>query len=88
MYLVLLPPILTILSGDFSITVALLRVALGIQALTNTVVQLPFDYFADQYDVAVAFYAVAAVAVLATVLILAMVPRLDGESRPVPLTGE
>lgn len=50
MYLVLLPPILTILSGDFGVTLALLGIALGIQAATNTVFQLPFGYLADNYD--------------------------------------
>jgi len=54
MYLVLLPPILTILSGDFGVTLALLGVALGVQALTNTVFQLPFGYLADNYDRTVA----------------------------------
>jgi MFS family permease len=50
MYLVLFPPILTILSGEFGVTLALLGVALGLQALTNTLFQLPFGYLADHYD--------------------------------------
>lgn len=50
MYLVLLPPILTILSGEFEVSLALLGVALGVQALTNTTFQLPFGYLADHYD--------------------------------------
>lgn len=50
MYLVLLPPILTILSGEFEVSIALLGVALGVQALTNTAFQLPFGYLADHYD--------------------------------------
>ncbi|WP_254274569.1 MFS transporter [Haloarcula marina] len=50
MYLVLLPPILTILSDEFEVSLALLGIALGVQALTNTVFQLPFGYLADHYD--------------------------------------
>ncbi|WP_416841738.1 MFS transporter [Haloferax sp. DFSO52] len=50
MYLVLLPPILTILVGEFEVSLALLGIALGVQALTNTAFQLPFGYLADHYD--------------------------------------
>lgn len=50
MYLVLLPPILTVLSGEFGVSLAFLGVALGTQSLTNTAFQLPFGYLADHYD--------------------------------------
>lgn len=70
MYLVLLPPILTILAGDFQVTLALLGVALGVQALTNTLFQLPFGYLADHFDRTIAlglssFLGAAGVVVLA-----------------------
>ncbi len=49
-YLVLLPPIFTILSGEFQTTIAVLGTVMGAQALANTVVHLPFGYLADHYD--------------------------------------
>ena len=50
MYLVSLPPILTLLSGEFEVSIALLGVTLGVQALTNTHFQLSFGHLADHYD--------------------------------------
>jgi MFS family permease len=49
-FLVLLPPILPLLSRDLDVSIALLGLALGVQALVNTVFQLPFGYLADHYD--------------------------------------
>jgi len=49
-YLVLFPPILTILEGDFGVGLGLLGLALGIQGATNTLFQLPFGHLADEYD--------------------------------------
>lgn len=49
-FLVLLPPILPVLSREFDVSIALLGVALGAQALVNTAFQLPFGYLADNYD--------------------------------------
>ncbi len=54
-FLVLLPPILPILSGEFGVSLALLGVALGAQAFVNTACQLPFGYLADHYDRTIAF---------------------------------
>jgi len=41
-YLVLLPPILPILSRDLGVSIGLLGLALGVQALVNTAFQLPW----------------------------------------------
>lgn len=49
-FLVLLPPILPLLSRDLDVSIALLGLALGAQALVNTAFQLPFGYLADHYD--------------------------------------
>ena len=49
-FLVLLPPVLPILSGDLGVSISLLGVAMGVQALVNTAFQLPFGYLADHYD--------------------------------------
>lgn len=73
MYLVLLPPILTILAGDFQVTLALLGVALGVQALTNTLFQLPFGYLADHFDRTIAL-ALSSFLGAAGVLVLAVAP--------------
>ncbi len=53
-FLVLLPPILPILSGEFNVSLGILGVVLGIQAFVNTAFQLPFGYLADHYDRAIA----------------------------------
>lgn len=50
MYLVLVPPVLTVLARDFGVGLAALGVAMGVQALTNTLLQLPYGYLADNYD--------------------------------------
>lgn len=47
MYLVLLPPILAILATEFDASLSALGVALGAQALANTVCQLPYGYLSD-----------------------------------------
>ncbi|QLG50903.1 MFS transporter [Natrinema halophilum] len=49
-FLVLLPPILPLLSSDLDVSIAILGVALGAQALVNTAFQLPFGYLGDHYD--------------------------------------
>ncbi|WP_318567426.1 MFS transporter [Salinigranum marinum] len=49
-FLVLLPPVLPILSADLGVSISLLGVAMGVQALVNTAFQLPFGYLADHYD--------------------------------------
>ena len=49
-FLVLLPPVLPILSTDLGVSISLLGVAMGVQALVNTAFQLPFGYLADHYD--------------------------------------
>jgi predicted MFS family arabinose efflux permease len=54
-FLVLLPPILPILSADLDVSLSLLGLAMGAQALVNTVFQLPFGYLADHYDRTLAF---------------------------------
>lgn len=54
-YLVLFPPILAVLSGEFTVGLAALGVALGVQGATNTAFQLPFGRLADRYDRTLAF---------------------------------
>jgi MFS family permease len=49
-YLVLLPPILPVLATDLDVSIAVLGVVLGTQALVNTAFQLPFGYLGDHYD--------------------------------------
>jgi MFS family permease len=49
-FLVLLPPILPVLSADLDVSIAMLGLAMGAQALVNTAFQLPFGYLADRYD--------------------------------------
>ncbi|MFB6161271.1 MAG: MFS transporter [Haloferacaceae archaeon] len=50
MYLVLLPPILSVLADEFGVSIAALGFALGAQGVTNTGLQLPYGYLADNYD--------------------------------------
>ncbi|MFB6299217.1 MAG: MFS transporter [Halobacteriales archaeon] len=50
MYLVLLPPILGLLSGDFGVTLAALGFAMGLQGAINTVMQLPYGYLSDNHS--------------------------------------
>ncbi|QZP38903.1 MFS transporter [Halobaculum magnesiiphilum] len=54
-YLVLFPPILAVLSGEFTVGLAALGVALGVQGATNTAFQLPFGRLADRHDRTLAF---------------------------------
>lgn len=49
-FLVLLPPILPVLSADLGVSISMLGVVMGVQALVNTAFQLPFGYLADHYD--------------------------------------
>jgi predicted MFS family arabinose efflux permease len=72
-YLVLLPPILTVLATDFEVTLATLGVVLGVQGLTNTLFQLPFGYLADSYDRTLAL-AVSSFVGAAGVLVVAAAP--------------
>ncbi|MFC7069543.1 MFS transporter [Halobaculum lipolyticum] len=70
-YLVLFPPILAVLSGEFGVGLAALGVALGVQGATNTAFQLPFGHLADRYDRTLAFglsSVLGAVGVLAAAL--------------------
>jgi len=53
-FLVLLPPILPVLAADFQVTIGMLGLVLGAQALVNTALQLPFGYLGDHYDRTVA----------------------------------
>ncbi|AUV82887.1 MFS transporter [Salinigranum rubrum] len=53
-FLVLLPPILPILSTDLNVSISMLGLAMGVQALVNTAFQLPFGYLADNYDRSIA----------------------------------
>jgi predicted MFS family arabinose efflux permease len=53
-FLVLLPPILPILSTDLNVSISMLGLAMGVQALVNTAFQLPFGYLADHYDRSIA----------------------------------
>ncbi|MCU4802665.1 MFS transporter [Halobacteria archaeon HArc-gm2] len=76
MYLVLLPPILTVLSGEFEVSLALLGVALGVQALTNTLFQLPFGHLADHYDRTLAL-ALSSFLGAAGVLVVAGAPTFE-----------
>ncbi|MGM0604523.1 MAG: MFS transporter [Halobacteriota archaeon] len=50
LYLVLFPPILATLAADFEVGLAALGIAMGLQALVNTTLQLPYGYLADNYD--------------------------------------
>lgn len=49
-FLVLLPPIFTVLEGDLGVSIAMLGTVLGVQALVNTVCTVPYGYLADHYD--------------------------------------
>lgn len=49
-YLVLLPPILGLLAGDFGVSLALLGVAIGARGAATAAFQLPFGYVSDRYD--------------------------------------
>ena len=50
LYLVLFPPILATLAADFDVGIGALGVAMGVQALINTALQLPYGYLSDAYD--------------------------------------
>ena len=50
LYLVLFPPILATLAADFDVGIGALGVAMGVQALVNTALQLPYGYLSDAYD--------------------------------------
>jgi predicted MFS family arabinose efflux permease len=50
LYLLLFPPILATLAGDFDVGIGALGVAMGVQALVNTALQLPYGYLSDAYD--------------------------------------
>ncbi|MFC4549911.1 MFS transporter, partial [Halorussus sp. GCM10023401] len=54
-YLVLFPPILTILADEFHVSLAALGVAMGVQGAANAAFQLPFGYLSDNYDRRLAF---------------------------------
>jgi len=47
MYLVILPPILTVLTGSFAVGLGALGVAMGVQSLVNTACLLPYGYLSD-----------------------------------------
>lgn len=48
MYIVLLPPIFGVLTGEFGVGLAALGIAMGAQGLMNTTLQLPYGYFSDR----------------------------------------
>jgi len=50
LYLVLFPPILATLAAEFNVGLAALGAAMGVQALVNTGLQLPYGYLADSHD--------------------------------------
>ena len=50
LYLVLFPPIMGTLAADFRVGLAALGFAMGLQAVVNTALQLPYGYLADNYD--------------------------------------
>lgn len=50
LYLVLFPPIMGTLAADFRVGFAALGFAMGLQAVVNTALQLPYGYLADNYD--------------------------------------
>ena len=72
-FLVLLPPILPILSRDLNVSITMLGLALGAQALVNTLFQLPFGYLADYYDRTIALGLSSVLGALGA-LITAMAP--------------
>lgn len=49
-YLVLFPPILGLLVAEFEVGLPLLGLAIGVQAATNALFQLPFGYLSDHAD--------------------------------------
>jgi len=49
-YIMLLPPVLTLLSGEFHVTIAQLGLAIGVQAAVTVALQLPYGYVADSYS--------------------------------------
>jgi len=49
-FMVLLPPILPILASDLDVSITMLGLALGAQALVSAAAQLPFGYLGDRYD--------------------------------------
>jgi MFS family permease len=81
-YLVLFPPILGILSGEFDVGLTALGIALGVQGATNTLFQLPFGWLADARDRTVAF-ALSSVLGALGVLVVALAP-----SFPILLLGQ
>jgi MFS family permease len=72
-YLVLFPPILGILSGEFDVTLTALGIALGVQGATNTLFQLPFGSLADSRDRTLAF-ALSSILGAVGVLVVAVAP--------------
>lgn len=49
-YLMLFPPVIERVAGDFGVTLAAVGLALGAGAAANTAFQLPFGYLADNHD--------------------------------------
>ncbi|MFW5948284.1 MAG: MFS transporter [Halolamina sp.] len=72
-YLVLFPPILATLSGEFEVSLSLLGLAIGVQGAANTVFQLPFGWLADARDRTITF-ALSSVAGALGVLAVAVAP--------------
>lgn len=72
-YLVLFPPILGTLSAEFSVSLSMLGLAIGVQGAANTVFQLPFGWLADARDRTLAF-AASSVAGALGVLVVAVAP--------------
>lgn len=50
LYLVLFPPVLTVLAVEFDVGLTELGIAMGVGAFVNMLLQLPYGYLADAYD--------------------------------------
>jgi len=49
-YLVLFPPVLTVLAADFNVGLGQIGFAMGIGGFVNGIFQIPYGYLADNYD--------------------------------------
>ncbi|MFC7045270.1 MFS transporter [Halobacteriaceae archaeon GCM10025711] len=49
-YIMLLPPVLTVLAAQFDVSIAQVGLAIGVQGAVVTLLQLPFGYVSDAYS--------------------------------------